>query len=371
MADAASEAAGAPFVLHIVPDSVGNQDKAFLGSTKDIEGRRDYFAARGINVITLASEGRSDASTLQAVLRLDLDRCVAAFFEFETYRRCLHYLATFRPHIRLVVRAHNANLPHFVDQTRGFAQARDTMRAARAANAAIDRLVEDGATMAYADWVLPISTWEAQHYWGSLTSSAKIATLPFFIPEKFAEQITRSDERDNLCVCLMGTGYDMTGLLYGAGRTFVELVNAADARLEHWDFAVTGRLDYPDILGPLGRIEATGLLPSPLPLLAKSKAIAILSDWGGGFKTKILEAIMAGNWVILTPEVYGRMPEPVKPWCIAIESLTADGLVAALAKAEKEPPEGHPNDRLRAAAFGVLDVALAGLELPRAQPVAV
>ena len=355
-----------PFLLHVVPDSVANEDKAFLGSTKDIGGREDYFGARAIRVVTLPATKRSDAQTLQEILALDLTYCAAVLFEFETYRQSLHYLATYRPEIRLIVRAHNANLPHYVDQLRGFALQGDTMRAQRAADQTLDRLAEDMATMSYADVVLSISAWESANYWSVLAPAAEVLTMPFFMPARFGAQIERG-EKERLCVCLMGTGYDMTGLLYGAGKTFVELVTAADGRLAHWDFAVTGRLDYPDILGPLGRISSTGLLPSPLPVLAKSKAIAILSDWGGGFKTKILEAILAGNWVIVTREIFDRLPEPVRPWCIAISSLNADGFVEALARADGPVPDGDPNPALRAAAFAAMDEALAGLPLATAQ----
>lgn len=363
MADAAAPPNG-PFVLHVVPDSLTNQDKAFLGSTKDVLGRSEYFSERGIRTVTIESPQRSDQHVLEAMLALDLTNCVAAMFEFEHYRESLRSLGSYHPSIRRIVRAHNGNLPHFVDQARGFALQGDTMRSQRAAEQGLDRFVQDASVAAYADVLLPISTWEAENYWRPLARGAVITT-PFFISGGFASRIERRTKR-NFCVCMMGTGYDMTGLLYGAGKNFVSLVTAAGDRLSAWDFAVTGRLDFPDILGPLGRITSTGLLPSPLPVLAEAKAVAILSDWGGGFKTKILEAILAGAWVLLTPEVFGRLPPAVKPWCIPVDTDDPQDFVAALARAEAPVPAGDPNAELRAAAFAALDEAFAGLPLGRA-----
>src|SRR5262245_53618529 len=107
------------YILHVVPDSIANTRKGFVGSTKDVLGRDEYFAARGHRVRQFVSPGRSDDETLAMLRGADLGECRAVVFEYEMYVRSLDFLRREHPAILRVVRAHNANLPHFVDQFRG------------------------------------------------------------------------------------------------------------------------------------------------------------------------------------------------------------------------------------------------------------
>jgi hypothetical protein len=91
----------------------------------------------------------------------------------------------------------------------------------------------------------------------------------------------------------------------------------------------------------------------------EARAVTILSDLGMGFKTKILEAIMAGCWVIVTPDVFARLPEAVRPWCKTARPDSAEDFRQAISGCAGPPPAGHPNAELRAAAFRALDAALA------------
>jgi hypothetical protein len=159
-----------------------------------------------------------------------------------------------------------------------------------------------------------------------------------------------------LFLCAMGTGSAMSPLLYDAGRNAVELVNALSADVAaEWDFRITGNLKPPDVLGPLGRLKATGLLASPLPLLAEARAVAILSDLGMGFKTKILEAILAGCWVLVTEDVHRRLPEAVRPWCLVVDPHSPARFAETLQQCAGPPPVGDPNALLREEAFRGLD----------------
>ncbi len=156
----------------------------------------------------------------------------------------------------------------------------------------------------------------------------------------------------------------MTPLLYDASRNTINLVAAAGDELADWDFAIMGSIKPKTILDPLGRVRATGLLPSPAPILADARVVTVLSDLGMGFKTKILEAVSAGRWVLLTPDVFARLPEAVRPWCKAVRTDDVQGFIAALHVCEAEPPAGDPNVTLRAQAFAALDQALASVRAP-------
>jgi len=351
------------YVLHVVPDSVGNAAKPFVGSTKDVRGRTEYFAERGIAVREYLSAGRSDAELLAHLRSLDLSECDAIVLEYETYIDSMTYLRDAHPHVRRLVRAHNANFPHQIDNFLGRTRMGENERAAEDIRVAWERFDQDARCAEIADVLLAITDWEAEHYWAPLAGAGKVVNVPYFLPRSFAFPPPKLPP-GKLCVCFMGTGAQMTPLLYDAARNTIDLVAAAGDALADWDFAITGSIKPKDILDPLGRVRATGLLPSPAPILEEARVVTLLSDLGMGFKTKILEAISAGCWVLLTPDVFARLPEAVRPWCKAVRADDVQGFIVALRACEAEPPAGDPTAELRAQAFAALDQALASVRTP-------
>lgn len=342
------------FVLHVVPDSVGNAAKPFVGSTKDVRGRTEYFAERGVEAREYLSAGRSDTELLAHLQSLDLADCAAVLFEYETYLESMAYLREAHPRIRRVVRAHNANFPHQIDNFLGRLRMNDPAKCADDIRLAWERFDQDARCAELADTLLAITDWEAEHYWAPLAGAGKVFSVPYFLPNTFDFSLPRAKER-KFCVCFMGTGGTMTPLLYDAARNTIDLVAAAGEALEDWEFAITGQLKPATILDPLGRVRATGLLPSPIPVLQEARAVTLLSDLGMGFKTKILEAISAGCWVLVTPDVFARLPDAVRPWCKPVAVNDVAAFVAAVRACEEEPPAGDPNAELRAQAFSALD----------------
>jgi len=342
------------FVLHVVPDSVGNAAKPFVGSTKDVRGRTEYFAERGVEVREYLSAGRSDAELLAHLQTLDLSDCDAVLFEYETYLESMTYLRQAYPHVLRLVRAHNANFLHQIDNFLGRQRMGDPVKSASDIRVAWERFDQDVRCAELADVILAITDWEAVHYWTPLAGAGRVVSVPYFLPNTFDFSLPRPKER-KFCVCFMGTGGTMTPLLYDAARNTIDLVAAAGSALEDWEFAITGQLKPATILDPLGRVRATGLLPSPIPVLQEARAVTLLSDLGMGFKTKILEAISAGCWVLVTPDVWDRLPEAVRPWCKAVRKDDVAGFVFAIRACELDPPVGDPNAALRAQAFSALD----------------
>jgi hypothetical protein len=345
-----------PGIIHIVPDSITNQKKAFVGSSKDVRGRSDYFRSRHLEIQEYLSVGRSDSAVLNMLRSSDLTACMAVVFEYETYIETLDFLRTHHPDVRRIVRAHNANFPHFLDQFRGRLRMTNGAAAIDDIQLASRRFMQDCACAELADDLLCISEWEARNYWGPLVRPpTRVHTVPYFLPDEVDRQIAHGARR-NLCVCFMGTGGGMTPLLYDAGRNTVELVNVLDPVIaDQWEFCITGSLKPADVLGPLGRMKPTGLLPSPLPILAEARVVTILSDLGMGFKTKILEAIEAGCWVLVTADLLERLPEAVTPWCKIVEIGSPQSLGEALAACLQPPPAETPNRILRDQAFAALD----------------
>jgi SAM-dependent methyltransferase len=361
------------FVLHIQPDSIKYKDKSFLGSTKDVACRAEYFATRDIEVQTYHCTGRSDKEALIMLMDNDLSYCDAVLFEYETYLKCLAYLKDKYPSIRRVVRCHNANLPHWLDYYRGRIRMLDDGVSSNYQEAisdfrrALDRFRIDCECAELADHMLSICDWETDWYWSRLVDRSKVKTVPYFLPRYYADQVPKGIKKRNLYVCYMGTGGLMQPFLYDAGQNTIDLVAKLPVEVaKDWEFYITGILKPPNILGPLGRIVSTGRLPSPLPMLQEARVVSILSDLGLGFKTKILEAIECGCWVLMTKVLYDRIPYSVRPWCIGIDMADPAAFSDALSKCLESPPAGSPNETLREQAYSNLDVIF-GISMRKTQ----
>src|SRR5262249_4108948 len=127
------------YLLHVVPDSVENARKPFHGSTKDVRGRTEYFETRGIAYREYLSANRSDSELSAYLQSSDLADCNAVLFEYETYVESLRYLREAHPQILRIVRAHNANFPHFIDNALGRLRMGEAAKAVEDVNTALLR----------------------------------------------------------------------------------------------------------------------------------------------------------------------------------------------------------------------------------------
>jgi hypothetical protein len=80
-----------------------------------------------------------------------------------------------------------------------------------------------------------------------------------------------------------------------------------------------------------------------------------LSDLGYGFKTKILEAIMAKTYVLLPGKLYDRLPLEMRPFCRVVDPKSADSFLEALEACRQPFPPGDPNEVMRNQAYDSLD----------------
>ena len=99
-------------VLHVLGDKSWKPQFRFLGSTKDIVGRRDYFASRGIECVEMQVKGRHDHICLEMLQAMDLADIDAVVMEHPRYPRAMRWLNETHPRIRLMIRGHNAEAIH-------------------------------------------------------------------------------------------------------------------------------------------------------------------------------------------------------------------------------------------------------------------
>jgi hypothetical protein len=346
-------------ILHIIPDSVQKPERLYHGSTKDAHGRTEYFQERGIVFDEIVVENRSDRWLLHHLQSLDLQAYQTAIIELPLYPASLTFLRRTAPHLRLLVRSINAELYHRAHRLmaglqHSYPTIRVPYRLYTGLIQCIMRLRLDWQCARLADAILSITQWEAMYYWRFLRRNA--VYVPYFVPRFYQRGLPDIQEKTRVCVQLMSV--DINSMLIDSARTFFNLVQRLGQQCSAWHFAITG--DLPALLQPVPeRVEKLGLVNNPLEVLARSKAMPVLSDYGFGFKTKILDALLCQCFVLVTPGLYRRLPVEVRSGCIVVQPDSLDMFTAALARAEAPFQSWGVNDVLRRQAFATLDQVLA------------
>jgi hypothetical protein len=346
-----------PRVLHIVSDSVVSPRERYLGSTKDARGRTEYFASRGIHADELVVEGRSDSALRDHLQATDLSLYAAVLCELAVYPLSIQYLHQHPARPRLFVRPINAEFFHRLHHAWAENRAgcvRDLSAWSRL-RGAFYRLRLDLFCARRADCILSMTDWETESYWKRFADPARVRTVPYFLPREFMEGDVPAAAKAKRCVCLLSS--KSNPLLHDALVRFERCVSSLGKSESEWEFVVTG--DVPLRTGGLSsRVHFLGLLESPYSVLREARAVAVLSDFGFGFKTKILDAIQHKCFVLVTKRLFHRLPAEVRPFCRLVDTHSPTSFQKALELCMEPYPDGDPNMVLRDQAYRALDACL-------------
>jgi len=342
-------------VLHIFNEKVLHPQHKFLGSTKDIRCRTEYFCTRQMPFDEGIIEKRSDDILLKKLSGMPLEEYSTIFLEYPVYPRALAYIKKQHPKIKTIVRAHNAEFVHNLDYIKAAMKMGKIDRTGRFIKTAFLRLYQEKVSGNLADAICSISPWEANHYWPYLAQKDKIHYLPYFLPNSYLEGLSRAEKKKNQCICMLSTIFYDAFVVRDAAKNFFREVAKLNNELQDWTFWISGMRNEGAFQLP-SRVQDAGFLASPLPLLAESRAMALLSNYGFGFKTKILEAILMGCYILIPKKLYGRLPEEIKPYCFIVDAPpTGMTFGQALSACERPFPENNVNEELRQKAYRVLD----------------
>lgn len=243
------------------------------------------------------------------------------------------------PSLNIIVRLHNAEAWHHWARYR---PSTSWQGLPKLIYGCLRLAYRDWQTCRAADYLLGISAWDNQHYWrrlnrwGRLKHQTRLLSTPYFCPwpKLPTESLTVAappawSARSAQIVSMPGGG---DAISQDQRNRFAKL---AEALIKHNDTAenhircvATG-----GIIDPATRASSTtpnttkpspvvtlGAIKSPFELLQNSKAVAILSPRGYGFKTTILDAITAGCHVLLHPVLMDRIPQEIAKHCIALDT---------------------------------------------------
>lgn len=343
-------------ILHLVPDSFLQEVNANSGGAKGIQIFKDYLLFRGFSFDEIAAQGRSDAELLKLLKGLPIERYRAFLVQYPFYPRSLKYLKARAPNRPILVRSHNAEFLHWMDQAVGWWAHRRPWLAIKHLKQALSKLWSDWQCGRLADHLLAITPWEVEHYWARLGIVDNVRYVPYFNPVTSEATISAPYfDREMKIICPLAMC--QSSPLIDAGKNFLDAICDLGELLPHWQFVVTGKLDAFPFEIP-NRVDPQGFVADMPRLLNNARAVAVLSDYGHGFKTKILEAIEHGCRVLVPPALFERLPDEVRKYCLIVDPNSPDSFRLALQKLEVIKDNvmgGEVNAHFRERAFAVLD----------------
>ena len=99
-------------VLHVFKENLLKPKHSFLGSTKDVRGRTEYFMDRKILFEEITCPHDADRAVLEELKKRDLSGYQAIIFENLIYPRSLNYLKKNFPQIKTISRSINCEFYH-------------------------------------------------------------------------------------------------------------------------------------------------------------------------------------------------------------------------------------------------------------------
>ena len=349
-------------VLHLVPRTFLDRKFLYLGSTKDIASRVQYFDDRSLRYDLVGHWNSADA-VIQSLTAIKIGNYSHILIEKGNHSSVFQHVRKEAPRCKIFYRAHNAEIPHRLDYVRAYLRP-----VCRHGTSSLYGLLKNigvygsrDITAAHrADQVFSICEWDTENYWHYLAGKRKAATVPFFLTRDYLTAIRQRHRKGKTRLCVVLGSTRPGPLIENELNQFFRLLQHNDLqRFQNtgWRFVVTG-------VGTQGTpsdrsFRELGVrrrnFDSPYEMLGRARAALFLSDYGRGFKTKILEAIMCGAFVICPAGLYRRLPQEVKPYGIVVDPSSPESLVNALDRTIDGLPDGRPNAVLQAQAYRALD----------------
>ncbi len=328
-------------VVHAIPRFV--VDKYCSGNWKAVTANTMAVSAHGRDVCTVLVDDDS-VSTLAPRITESVRHIV---MEYSLWPELIERIHRQFPRVQIHVRTHNAEALQYWHRsnprlTGGYESIRSVYGFLRL-------LCRDSKCRRLSTHLLGISPWDDVNYWSRLPGKARIRYLPYFSPWPYIHENIRPKpwtQRRREIICMPGAlgrwGIDMI-------RRFGMLAKQSDARKQTrpWSFYLTCDDDkYGDVDVPPGLKIMRGVKEPWIPL-TEVMGVAVLTPFGFGMKTTIIDAMAGGCWVLVHPGLARRLPEDLKNYCIICDPDDPISVADALSKLEIEPSADNVNDQLR------------------------
>lgn len=322
-------------LLYAVPNFV-NQQEYGAGNWKAVEANRIALDRAGIAFQQIAFDPDNPVQVFEN-MRAGVE---SLFMEYNWWPELLAKVRTQFPEARLIVRTHNAEAYHYFHRKivgsrreyANFSKWRQCIRLAR----------RDAYSRRVADILLGISEWDDRNYWRWLGGKANLRYLPYFSPWPYLRPNVDMQPwncRQRMIVS-MGGNFDPSGIANYRNFNLLatKLQHAMD---EKWSCFLTWWSQWHEKVPKVSQeVQILRECGEPWDLLCQARALAVLTPFGFGFKTTVVDGLAAGCHVIIHPKLADRLPQQVKELCLICDPSQEQQMVK-LADSLATPPKPH------------------------------
>lgn len=342
-------------LLHIIPNTANDKNHSDTGGTKGIKIFYEYFVDNNIEYEDLIAPNRSDKELMKILKSMDLKKFSHIFIHYTSFVGSLKFIKKTYPDIIVIVRSHNAEFPHWIHHSYSWFLSGNWIEALKIFLISFAKLRGDIISSRLADYILVITPWELENYWKLFPNKCNFLYVPYFSPQQTIQRnISDFSDRDLICTCLLST--NKSPFLIDAAKNFQMLVEKTEKDLPNWIFMISGNNDGIK-RSKNKRVIFTGIVDDPIKLQRETRVVAVLSDFGFGFKTKILESIENGCLVLVSKKLFDRLPDAIKTGCIRVNIEQPKTFFQGLKKAELSYSKSEVNQFLKGVAFKNLNQA--------------
>ncbi len=284
-------------LFHFIPSSVFSS--VHHGSYKDVISRERFLSAQGVEYRQIRMDEDRCCHDYEDIAAVE---CPAFLIEYTTYPKLIASLRKRFPAAFIAVRSHNLEPLQHLDN-HGWWPPRGPVWMFYG----ILRLFwGDLKVKRSASAIWSISDWENRVYWDRLPGKSRVEWLPYHCPDHLltTSQCPIGDRRIIACMPTSQKNRKSWDLV----TRFLHFADRMKALTgDKYEFVVTGKVG--DWGLPASKsVRFTGLIDDLPSLLQQTRAVAMLSDRGYGFKTTIGDALANGAIVLIHPKLAARCP---------------------------------------------------------------
>jgi hypothetical protein len=291
-------------IFVLVPKDFEDKSLNHGGSTKDITSLIQEIQSRGKNVKTIALS----RSFLGAVYQFYLNRALlqevrcssSIIVSIPGQSGILLSWLALQTKSKMIFRSHNAELLHRIDWFKVEKKLQNKIRALKKMTFGF---IGDFLASLFADEIWSISDYEVAHYWKKIFffSESKIHFFPYFPPQRNILEINQQKNPDYVSIigaASKGTAISLPSesfcLQGNRIKLICETLNLRLISLGSDSFFEFCHLNF-------------GYVPQVDKIIENTKVVLIPTSFGGGFKTKIGDAIVNNQNVIVESTLHKKL----------------------------------------------------------------
>jgi hypothetical protein len=326
-------------ILHAVPSFI-NVKEYGAGNWKAVEANRIALRRTGLPCNELEFDPKNPDSLVRHIPQ-DVRHLL---LEYSWWPDLMARLKGNNPHLKIHVRTHNAEAYQHYHRARE-GRKRDCVNL-RLWSKFLQLAWRDIRAKWTADTLLGISEWDDEHYWKLFPGGGRVRYLPYYSPWPFLRtQVAVPPWRLRKPVMIsMGGNFDPSGM--ANVRNYDKLAQKLSRTMsENWSHLLTWWSQWNQKVPKVSNhIEILRECLEPWDLLCQARALAVLTPFGFGFKTTVVDGLAAGCHVIVHPKIAARLPHQVRRLCIVCDP-DLDNDVEMTAEILSTPPEEHDLNR--------------------------